>query len=237
MIHQLNDASRAVNYFLYKALIIGGSSFLREDINLITLKDKEKEDILYIDETKEKPIHKIISRQKAQLVLSIIILILLLLSSGFAIYFQIVERQIGLVALVDSTYIPDEIPTPDPGALPLPPDISTEDMNEKLDAGKMCINMVSRVSFSSTYSSGRFGIINSEANNFPQFITITENNTGAIIYQTGLINPGECILYDTLDVVLAKGLHDCTATFIQVDLVAKKVCGKAAAKVTIEILN
>lgn len=147
----------------------------------------------------------------------------------------VVTEQVGLVALLDvENGIPD-IPDYDPTQITPPDDDTVQKLNEKLDKGKMCINMASSVIFENSYSSGKFNIYNDEANNFPQFVTIALDSNGTIIYQSGLLDVGKCIIYAPLEVVLPKGTYDCTATFSQVD--NGVICGQAAAKVVITVLN
>lgn len=204
---------------------------------MINLKTQDGETILTIDENKEQPVKKIVHRQKTTITLCVIILVILLSLSGFLalVTTKVVTKQIGLVAIIESQYIPDIIPDPDPIVVPIPEEEKIDDLNEKLDGKKMCINMISSITFKDAYASGRFNIVNSKANNYPQFVTITLNSNNAVIYQSGLIDPGKCIPYDTLDVVLPKGTYECTATFAQVDTAANRVCGKAAAKVVITV--
>lgn len=204
---------------------------------MIHFTDKDGDNILYLDEHREKTIKRVISRQKAQFVLTIIILILLLLSSGFFVITKYIDRQVGLVATVSSPYVSDEIPEWDPIVTPIPPDDKIEELNHKLELNQMCINMVSSMIFKDAYSSGKFNIANDSANNFPHYVTITLDSNNSVIYQTGLIKPGMCITYDTLDVVLPKGVYECTATFIQVNPDTKSVCGRAAAKVLVTVQN
>lgn len=191
-------------------------------------------------DTKAPTVKKMIRRQRIIITLSVIILVILLLLCIVLLIFgpvHVVTKQTGLVALIESEITPPDIPNPDPTAIPIPDDDKIEELNEKLDKGKMCINMTSMISFKDSYSSGYFNIVNDKANNYPQFVTITLDSNDAVVYQSGLINPGECIPYAVLDVVLPAGSHECTATFAQVDTETNKICGKAAAKVVIDIKN
>ena len=183
---------------------------------------------------------RIVKKQNITLVICIITLILvLLLNLGF-IWLSTINaktEQIGLIALIESAYVPPDIPDYDPIAIPTPDDDKVKELNEKLDKGKMCINMVSSITMKNTYSSGYFNIVNDKANNYPQFVTLVLDSNNTEIYQSGLIDPGKCIPYDTLDVVLPAGTYECTAVFTQVDTVVNKLCGQASAKVVINIQN
>ena len=191
-------------------------------------------------DTKQQPLKGIIKRQKITMIVCIITLILVLLSNiMFAMFnvFKVITKQVGLVVEVDVPTIGVEIPDYDPIAVITPDEDITGELNEKLDRGKMCINMVSAVTLQDAYASGCFNIINSETNNYPQFVTIVLDSNNATIYQSGLVGVGKCIPYDTLDVALPKGTYECTAIFQQVDPATKSICGKAAAKITITIQN
>lgn len=179
--------------------------------------------------------HKgIIRTQKMVIVLcAVIIVLLLLLSSTCIILFN--TKQTGLVALVDVPGNSYDIPDYDPDAIIPSDDDPVEKLNEKLDKGKMCINMVGRVAFKNAYASGRVNIVNDPANNYPQFVTITLDSNGVELYKSGLIEVGKSIPYAELEVELPAGEYACTATFSQVDTDNNKICGQAAAKVTIVI--
>ena len=162
-----------------------------------------------------------------------IVIVLLLLSigtMGFVIYNT---KQVGLVALVDTPPSSPDIPGYDPDAIIPPDDDKVQKLNEKLDMGKMCINMVSKVTFKNSYASGYVNIVNDEANNYPQFVTITLDNNGMQIYQSGLIEVGKTIPYAMLEVELPTGEYECTATFSQVNPETNKICGQAAAKILV----
>ena len=204
---------------------------------MINLKTQDDETILTINENDEQPVRKLISRQKTIMALCAITMCVTLLISGFLVWTNYFCRQTGLTVLVQSQYSPETIPEYDPVAVPIPGDELSDNPVEKVDINKMLINMASVVTLKNAHASGHVNIINDNANNYPQFVTITLNSNNAVIYQTGLIEPGKCIPYDTLGVVLPKGTYECTATFVQIDPANKRVCGKAAAKVTITVLE
>ena len=181
--------------------------------------------------------HKgIVKAQRLIVILCIIIIVLLLLLSATGIVL-IRTKQTGLVALIDVPANAYDIPDPDPDAITPPDDDRVTKLNEKLDKGKMCINMVSRVTVNDAYSAGYFNIVNDEANNYPQFVTITLDSNNTVVYQSGLIDVGKCIPYATLEVALPAGEYECTAVFTQVDTSSNKPCGQAAAKVKIIVQN
>lgn len=163
----------------------------------------------------------------------VMIILLLLLTSGFTV----VTQQVGLVALIEPPSVGIEIPDWDPTAITPPEDDTVSRLNEKLDKGKMCVSMISAVTFTDASTAGYLNFFNDPANNYPQFVTLLLDSDSSKIYQSGLVEPGKCIMYDTLDVELAKGEYECTALFTQVDTETNSVCGQAAAKIHITIQN
>ena len=176
----------------------------------------------------------IIKKEKLITILCIVIILLMFLL-GSVVFVTTQTKQIGLIALLDTPNQSLDIPDWDPDAIVPPADDTVQKLNEKLDMGKMCINMLSKVVFENTYAYGTMNIYNDEANNYPQFVTITNDSNGVIIYQSGLVEVGKGIPYAALDVVVPAGEHECTAVFTQVDPATNKICGQAAAKVTIVI--
>lgn len=143
----------------------------------------------------------------------------------------------GLIAIIDTPINVSTIPYAyDELTVPIT-DPTIDKLNEKLEMDKMCINMNSSLDFATCDATSYFGIKNDTRNNYPQFVTITLDSNDIQIYQTDLIEVGDCILYDTLDVKLPKGTHFCTATFTQVNTETNTVCGHASAKITIKINN
>ena len=163
----------------------------------------------------------------------IIILLLLFLNVGYFTRFQ--ERQVGLIALIDVPNQAFEIPDWDPDVITIPEDENIPSLNKKLEMDEMCINMRGAITLADTYSTGIFNIINDDGNNYPQFVTITLDGNGMEIYKSGLIPVGKCILYAKLDMEVPAGEHKCTAMFTQVNPETNKICGQAAAKITLTI--
>lgn len=187
-----------------------------------------------IDEKFETNTNKVMKAQKLTIILCIIIIILLLLMSGVT-YIINRTQQVGLIALIDVPNNSLDIPDYDPDSIITPDDDPVSKLNEKLDKGKMCINMISKVTLDDAYSVGYFNIVNDEINNYPQFVTLMLDSNNTTIYQSGLIDVGKCIKYARIDVALPAGEYDCTAVFSQVDTATNKICGQAAAKVKLII--
>ena len=214
-----------------KKVLINMEPTLPDDVNhdtMFTLKVDESSDAL----------KGFVTRQKLTLIFSVILVVLFLLTTGLTVYNVITTpKQTGLVAVIEAEFAPTNIPDWDTNAQTPVKEDHVEKLNEKLDKGKMCINMASRIAFEDSYSMGKVNIYNDESNNYPQFVTIALDSTGQQILQTGLIEVGKGIMQAPLEIALPKGTYECTAVFTQVDTETNKVCGQAAAKITITILN
>lgn len=185
--------------------------------------------------TTEKKLKK--TKRVNKLLLVIIIILLLLLGGGTAIIVQTLTVQTGLIVTLDVPIDTSKIPDDFDDNTSSIDDAVIDNLNEKLEMNKMCIDMNSKIDFASADAKGFMNIKNNSVNNYSQFVTITLESNGAQIYQTNLIKVGDCITYDTLDVKLPKGTHNCIATFTQVDTTANKICGQASAKIVINIKN
>lgn len=178
------------------------------------------------------------SNRKQNVIIALCLVIIALLLSLTTVGVVIWQtKQVGLVALIDTPKVTPSIPDYDPDAIVPPVDDKVQKLNEKLDKGKMCINMVGRVTFDNCYTAGYVNIVNDEANNYPQFMTLTLDSNGTQIYQSGLIPVGKSVLYANLEIELPAGTYDCTALFSQVDPETNKICGQAAAKVVVAVKN
>ena len=60
---------------------------------------------------------------------------------------------------------------------------------------------------------GRIGIENDKSNNYSFQVTITENATGDVLYESGVIDPGYYVEFIELNKTLAAGDYDATALF------------------------
>ena len=64
-----------------------------------------------------------------------------------------------------------------------------------------------------------------------------EDATGETVYESGVLKPNQYIEDITLTHALDAGMHDATATFVALDPVTHEETGKAAAKVTLNVLE
>ena len=94
--------------------------------------------------------------------------------------------------------------------------------------------------FDSGDSEGTLEIENAPGNKYAQVVSITLDDSGKEIYNSGLIQPNYHIQTDKLSEVLAAGSYDCTATFTAYDTSDAEnpvEVGTAAAKITISVLS
>ena len=68
-------------------------------------------------------------------------------------------------------------------------------------------------------------------------VTITRDDTGEEIYKSGYLDPEQYIDNTPLDVALPKGEYPCTASFDSYRIKDSSYLGRAAAKITIYVLN
>lgn len=89
-------------------------------------------------------------------------------------------------------------------------------------------------------SEGTLEIENVPNNKYAQVVSITLDDGGAEIYNSGLIQPNYHIQTDKLSQPLEAGTYDCTATFTAYDTSDSEnpiEVGSAAAKITISVLS
>ena len=102
-------------------------------------------------------------------------------------------------------------------------------------AQTLCIS--SDIVFETSGSEGLASITNKESNVLAQQVSIVENSSGDVIYDSDLLKPGDTIEKITLSKKLPKGEYKCTAYFTGVDIGTKQAVGKSGANITIKINN
>ena len=111
-----------------------------------------------------------------------------------------------------------------------------EELNKKVAETSINISMNTNPVFNDGQSEGNLMITNEEINRFMQVIEIYRDDTNKLIYKSNAIPVGTRIENDTLDVDLPAGEYECTAYFNAIRDTGEYV-GKAAAKITISVLN
>lgn len=111
-----------------------------------------------------------------------------------------------------------------------------EALNRVVEEGYMNISINVNPTFVNGTSEGTLQIENGPANKYDQYVTITRDDTGEIIYKSGLLPPNHHIQEDVLLVDLEAGDYPCTASFVAYDEEQNEV-GMASAKITITVLS
>lgn len=115
-----------------------------------------------------------------------------------------------------------------------------EELNRVVEEGTMAISINVNPVFSDGASEGTLEIENVPSNKYAQVVSITLDDSGKEIYNSGLIQPNYHIQTDKLSEALAAGTYDCTATFTAYDTSDSEnpiEVGSAAAKITISVLS
>lgn len=110
-------------------------------------------------------------------------------------------------------------------------------LNEVVDEGQLQISINMNPVFSSGEASGNLKIENHPNNHYNIRVSITMDDTGEEIYNSGLMPINSHIDEDVLEKVLKKGEYPATATFTAYDPETDMEVGQSAAKIQISILT
>ena len=111
-----------------------------------------------------------------------------------------------------------------------------EELRRQMEEGMMNISMNTNPAFENGSSEGNLLITNSTFNKHPQVVEIYRDDTGELIYRSGVIPVGARLDNAKLMVNLSQGIYECTAHFNQI-AEDGTLLGKACAKIQIYILN
>ena len=116
---------------------------------------------------------------------------------------------------------------------------SEEEMQAELDRtveeGMFNISIASNIQFADGTSSGTAYIENVPGNRYNMQVTITDEGTGDMLYESGVLAPNQFIEDITLAKDLDPGAYEATATFKALDPTTYDEIGQAAAKITIVV--
>lgn len=114
-----------------------------------------------------------------------------------------------------------------------------EEIQAELDRtvaeGMLTISIASFVEFPDGQSEGELKIENAPGNHYLMKVTITRDDTGETVYESGIIEPNRHIQKAKLAVDLDAGEYPCTAVFDAYDSETEEPVGQAAAKLTIAV--
>lgn len=109
-------------------------------------------------------------------------------------------------------------------------------LDEIIEEGNLSININANPVFPTGYSAGTLMIENHPNNHYNMRVSITLDNTGEEIYNSGLMPVNSHIDEDVLSTPLEAGDYDATATFVAYDVDTDAEVGRAAAKIKISVL-
>lgn len=118
---------------------------------------------------------------------------------------------------------------------------SAEEMQAELDRtveeGMFNISIASVIEFADGTSSGTAYIENVPGNRYNMQVTILDDATGNVLYESGVLAPNQFIEDITLAQDLEPGTYDATATFRAMDPTTYEEVGQVAAKIAINVLG
>ncbi len=109
------------------------------------------------------------------------------------------------------------------------------ELDRQVEEGMFNISIASTVEFADGTSEGEFRIENVPGNRYDMQVTITDDSTGEVYYQTNLIRPDQHIQKDKLLKDLDPGTYECAAVFTAYDMDTAEEVGKAAARISIVV--
>lgn len=115
-----------------------------------------------------------------------------------------------------------------------PEEIQAE-LNRVVDEGMFNISIAEVLSFPDGTSEGDVRIENVPNNRYLMDVTVTLDETGEEVYESGILEPNHHITKGTLKVDLDKGTYPAKAVFTALDPETEAVVGQAAAEVTIMV--
>lgn len=115
-----------------------------------------------------------------------------------------------------------------------PEEIQAE-LDKIVEEGMFNISINSTVTMASGSDEAELRIENIAANHHLMSVEIKLDDTGEVIYASGLIEPGYYIQSAPLNTTLAKGSYAATALFTAYNIETEAVAGQAAAKINIVV--
>ena len=170
-------------------------------------------------------------KKKSKLMLVIIFLLLLLIGIGAGIYYQMTKEE-DLSRLQR-----DELALG--GMLPGKTDQEIEELlSNKVAEGMVNVEMAAGPVFEYGGKKGRVAIENIETNRYSFTVSITLDDTGEVVYESGLIDPGYYIEYVELSKTLQSGNYPATAHFTtySLDETEDKI-GELNVKITLYVMD
>ena len=108
-------------------------------------------------------------------------------------------------------------------------------LNAQVEEGMMNISIASAISFANGAAEGEARIENIQANHVDQKVSITLDDTGETVYESGALAPGQYIQTIKLSKDLDAGSYRATVLFTGYDRETHEKTGAAAAQVTLVV--
>lgn len=112
-----------------------------------------------------------------------------------------------------------------------------EMLNRQVEEGMFNISIAGVVEFENGTSPGNWEIENVPGNRYLMQVTVTRDDNGEVIYESGIIDPNYHIQRAPLAYDLPAGNYDCTAVFSALDPETEEMVGQAGAKVAVVVKN
>lgn len=111
------------------------------------------------------------------------------------------------------------------------------ELDRQVEEGMFNISIASVIQFADGASSGTAYIENVPGNRYNMQVTITDDDSGEVLYESGVLQPNQFIEDITLTKDLDAGTYAATATFKALDQTTYEEVGQAAAKVTLSVVG
>lgn len=109
------------------------------------------------------------------------------------------------------------------------------ELDRVVDEGMFNISIASAIEFADGTSSGTAYIENVPGNHYNMQVAITDDSSGDLLYESGVLKPNQFIESITLTRDLDPGVYPATATFTAMDPTTYDEVGQAAAKIAINV--
>ncbi|WP_139651351.1 hypothetical protein [Raoultibacter phocaeensis] len=111
------------------------------------------------------------------------------------------------------------------------------ELDRVVDEGMFNVAIATTVEFADGASEGELRIENVPGNRYLMKVEIARDDTGEVVYASGLIEPNRHIQKAALSEDLDAGTYPCTAVFYAFDTETEELIGQAAVQMTILVAN
>lgn len=150
----------------------------------------------------------------------------------------LVVAVVALVAALIHTFGPEDVY--EGSALEGQAPYKTQDeiqaeLDRVVSEGMFNISIVSSIEFEDAQAPGKAYIENVPANRYDMQVTITDDESGAVLYESGVLKPNQYIEDIYLASALAPGTHAATALFTALDPDTLEEVGETAAQIALVV--